>query len=280
LPRSRHALAAVLIVLAVAVFGQGAAAHASAPVVHRPDLLREFRAAGTIGTMVVRQLGRRSRTVVVGDRRASLRIPPSSTFKVANALIALDRGVATGPDQVFPGPHEQIEVDDQPLLPESCLVDVTLQDALRQSCVSVFQEIAREVGLTAYREASRRLDYGNRQVGAAVDRFWLDGPLAISAHEQVRFLDRLRLSRLPYGERDMAVVRDMLLIEREDGHRLYAKTGYVFTTAPRRGWWVGWVRTADMTSVFALNLDVTRPEHLAARTEIGRAILRELGAFG
>ena len=35
--------------------------------------------------------------------------------------------------------------------------------------------------------------------------------------------------------------RDMLVLERDRCTVLRGKTGYVFTTAPRVGWWVGWV---------------------------------------
>ena len=45
----------------------------------------------------------------------------------------------------------------------------------------------------------------------ALERFWLDGPLAISAVEQARFLGMLALGRLPASAR--AIVRDILRIE-------------------------------------------------------------------
>jgi beta-lactamase class D len=115
--------------------------------------------------------------------------------------------------------------------------------------------------------------------GAPVDRFWLEGPLAIDAREQVRFPERLRRGHVPFGRRAVADVRDMLVVERGPGYVLRGKTGWVFTTTPEVGWWVGSVERDGATWTFALNLDITRPEHAAARQAVGRAILTELGAL-
>ena len=64
---------------------------------------------------------------------------------------------------------------------------MSLREAIRLSNVPIYQELARRVGLAPMGEQVARLDYGNRDIGTCVDRFWLDGPLQISAMEQVRF---------------------------------------------------------------------------------------------
>ena len=43
---------------------------------------------------------------------------------------------------------------------------------------------------------------------------------------------------------------------------------------------VGSIERRGRVSTFALNLDVDRPQDLAARTTVGEQILRRLGAFG
>ena len=77
-------------------------AGASADTVERPDLQRLFRDAGTTGTMVVERSGGHHRTWVIGAERSTRRFIPSSTFKIPNALLAIDRGVASGADQPYP----------------------------------------------------------------------------------------------------------------------------------------------------------------------------------
>jgi beta-lactamase class D len=274
-PRLLAAAAAAAAVVLAAI-----APAAPARTIERPDLLHHFSDAGTTGTMVVRHAGPRPQTVVVGTPRSRTRFLPSSTFKIPNSLLAIDRGVASGPGQPYPGPNPNYLVDGKPFLPPACEGDLTLTTAFSFSCIPIYQHIARQLGRAAYVDAMRAMDYGNRRVnGAPLDSFWLEGPFAISAHEQVRFLERLRRGRLPVSRRAMRGVRSMMVIERAGGSVLRGKTGYVFSTTPNVGWWVGWVASRGGSWTFALNLDITRPEHAPARIAIGRAILAELGAL-
>jgi beta-lactamase class D len=246
----------------------------------RPDLQRLFAQEGTRGTMVVQQRGPTSRTVVVGDRRSRKRYLPSSTFKVPNALLALDTGAVSGPAARFPGPNRNYPVDGKPFLPAACEGDLTLATAFALSCIPVFQDLARRVGRRAYRRAVRKWRYGNARVGGApLDRFWLEGPFAISAREQVAFLQRLRTDRLAASRRALRQVRAMMVVERSGPTVLRAKTGWAFAGTPDLGWWVGWVARGRSSWTFALNLDILEPADAGARLRIGRAILTELGAL-
>jgi beta-lactamase class D len=246
----------------------------------RPDLARYFTAAGTTGTMVVHRSGPRPQTIVVGDRRSRTRYLPSSTFKIPNSLLAIDRGVASGADQPYPGPNPNYLLAGRPFLPVACEGDLTLQTAFSNSCIPIYQQIARSIGRPAYRKAIRAMDYGNERVGGApLDAFWLEGPFAISAREQVAFLERMRRGALPVSRRAIAEVRRMMVLERMGDVVLRGKTGYVFSTATAVGWWVGSVTRGEREWTFALNLDMTRPEHPAQRVPIARAILHDLGAL-
>lgn len=282
---ARRRLVGVTLIAALSAIAPAAtstAANAGSDVVQRPDLEREFAQAGTVGTMVVQQHGRIDRTVIVGDRRSRQRIQPSSTFKIPNALIAIDAGVASGPDHAYPGPNPNYLLDGQPLLPIACEGDLTLRTAFQNSCIPIFQQLARKIGSKAYRKAVRAFDYGNERVmSAPVDDFWLHGPFAISAREQVAFLERLRVGRLPVTSEARHAVRDMLVTERRDGWTLRGKTGFVFAQdgQPQRGWWVGSVERRGQVSTFALNIDMARPDLYPARVAIGTRILEQLGAF-
>lgn len=275
-----HRSLSLLIVLALTLLVRTAGA--TADTVERPDLQHHFADVGTTGTMVVeRSGGGQPRTWLIGTDRSARRFIPSSTFKIPNALLAIDRGVASGADQRYPGPNPNVFVNGAPFLPATCEGDLTLATALTSSCIPVFQQIARAIGAPAYARALKQLRYGNQDIARGqVDRFWLDGPLTISAREQVEFLRRLERGALPVSRRAVREVEQMLVLERGRCTVLHGKTGYVFTTAPRVGWWVGWVERGASTHTFALNLDITRPEHAAARTAIGRAVLTELGALG
>ena len=120
-----------------------AAALLAAPTAAAHDLQRHFDEAGTVGTMVVRT---GKETIVVGDRRSRQRYLPSSTFKIPNSLVAIDRGVASGADQPYPGPNPNFLVDGRPFLPAACEGDLTLATAFAFSCIPIYQRIARELG--------------------------------------------------------------------------------------------------------------------------------------
>jgi beta-lactamase class D len=125
-----------------------------------------------------------------------------------------------------------------------------------------------------------RTGYGNGRIDSvAVDRFWLEGDFRVTAWDQVRFLDRLVRNDLPFTPVSMAQVRAIMAAPAANGAVIHAKTGYATSAQPRIGWWVGWVERDGRVVEFALNLDVTTPDHLKARMAIAKAILAELGAL-
>jgi len=143
-------------------------AGAGADTVERPDLEHHFSDIGTTGTMVVERSGGRPRTWIVDPERSARRFIPSSTFKIPNALLAIDRGVASGADQPYPGPNPNFLVDGAPFLPATCEGDLTLATALANSCIPIFQQIARD--LDRDRDAALSLIFllgmGRRPVGS------------------------------------------------------------------------------------------------------------------
>ncbi len=208
------------------------------------------------------------RLIVLNPGRAETRFVPASTFKIPNSLIALEVGAVKDADEVF-------RYDGKPRRVAAWQKDMTLREAVTASNVPVFQEIARRVGLDAYRDWLAKLDYGNREAGDVVDRFWLEGPLAISAIEQARFIARLADGALPMSARPQAIVREIIRIEEKDGRTLFAKTGW----DGKIGWWAGWVERGDRKTAFALNMDMTRIEDAPKRISLGKELLANLGAY-
>jgi len=226
-----------------------------------------FAREGIPGTFVAYDPGA-DRLVMLNAVRAETRFVPASTFKIPNSLIALEVGAVKDADEVF-------RYDGKPRMVAAWQKDMTLREAIAASNVPVYQEIARRVGLENYRTWLARLDYGNRELGDNVERFWLDGPLAISAVEQARFLGRVAQQQLPMSARSQAIVRDMIRIEARNGRTLFAKTGW----SGKLGWWAGWVEQGARKTAFALNMDMTRIEQAPKRIEIGRTLLSRLGVY-
>ncbi|MFG3714619.1 class D beta-lactamase [Micromonospora sp. NPDC047730] len=249
-----------------------AAPSPAAPAVEtRDDLASLFRQAGLQGTFVLYDVTA-ARVVMVDRARAERRFIPASTFKVPHSLIALETGVVR--DE-----HEKVPYGGRPQRVAAWERDMGLRDAVRVSNVPVFQELARRIGPEREREWLRRLGYGNGEVGAAVDQFWLRGPLTISADEQARWLARLAQGELPADRGHQATVRDILRLERTATHTLYAKTGQTDATEPGTGWWVGWVERGDRLYCFALNVDIRTDADADKRLPLGRQLLHRLGAL-
>lgn len=229
-----------------------------------------FRQAGMEGTFVVCDAV--ERTCAGHDRaRAEKRFVPASTFKIANSLIGLAVGAVDSVDEVLPyrGPA-------RPFMPEWAR-DMGLREAIALSNVPIYQELARRIGWGRMGDYLERMEYGNAHIGGEVDRFWLDGPLKISALEQTWFMARLARATLPLPVAVQRAVGDILLQEQGEGWRLYAKTGWQNAPGPGVGWWVGWVEQAGRVHAFALNLDIKIAADAGRRQELGRASLKALG---
>jgi beta-lactamase class D len=257
-----------LLLSLICVLAGGAQA---ANVEEREELGRLFEAAGTHGTIVVRDAGS-NRTVVYDRARAATAYLPASTFKVPAALIALETGT------VKDAYRDVLLWDGVEWMVEACNQNQTLATALQRSCLPIFAALGKRIGDERLGHYLAAFDYGNHAASGTYP-YWIDGDLRISAFEQIAFLDRLREGALPASPEHMRTVRDILVIEKGEGYVIRAKTGWAMSPDPDIGWIVGWVERGDDVYLFALNLDVVEPEHAAARLDIAKAALKELGAL-
>lgn len=230
---------------------------------------KRFEEAGAKGTFAVLDVGA-DRLTGHDEARAKTRHVPASTFKIPNTLIGLDAGSVKSVDEVLPygGKPQPYQAWEQ---------DMSLRDAIKISCVPIYQELARRTGLKGMRAGVKRLEYGNAEIGETVDRFWLDGPLEISAVEQTRFLAKLAEGKLPFSKAQQAAVREIVKLECGEGWALFGKTGWENAPDAGIGWWVGWVVKGGKVHAFALNMDMKSAEDAAKRIELGKRALAELG---
>ncbi len=257
----------------VAVLAAGAPARAS-ETTERDDLADAFKEQGVPGTFALYDVGS-GRVMTVNRERAETRLVPASTFKIANSLIALETGVVKDENEIIPYGGKP-----QPF--KNWEKDMSMREAIAISAVPIYQELARRVGLERYREWLPKLNYGNAEVGDVVDRFWLDGPLKISAVEQAQFVAALAAGKLPASAHTQAIVRDILKQEVKDGRILYAKTGWYIPkddSATQIGWWTGWVDDGGKISAFSLNIDIDTVDDARKRQEITKTLLAKLGVY-
>jgi beta-lactamase class D len=237
-----------------------------------PAVSALFKEAGVDGTFVLYDVA--AGTLTGHDRaRAGKRFVPASTFKIPNTLIGLATGAVKDVDEILPykGPS--------PAFMKAWERDMGLREAIALSNLPIYQELARRIGLERMREQVARLDYGNKDVGDAVDGFWLKGPLQISAVEQARFLARLAQDALPFPPEAQKSVREIVRIDQGPGWSLHAKTGWQNAPGEGVGWWVGWVQKEGRTCAFALNMDMRSAADAPTRIALGRACLQALGVL-
>ncbi|MCA9794589.1 MAG: class D beta-lactamase [Candidatus Eremiobacteraeota bacterium] len=244
----------------------------SAVAKERPDWETFF--AGVPGTVVLVHHGE---TDVYNPARAEQGFIPASTYKVPHSLIALETGVVRDGHEVLPwdGVRRQYAAWNR---------DHILSTAMKYSVVPVYQRFARAIGEARMRAYLEKIGYGNANIDGGIDRFWLDGQLRISAHQQIDFLRRLYADELPFRPENQLLVKTAMLIEATPDYVIRAKTGYEngvegygHPERPGVGWWVGWVERDTEVIFFALNLDISNPEQLGMRQSVVRAILRSEG---
>ncbi|WP_254445175.1 class D beta-lactamase [Anabaena sp. UHCC 0204] len=236
-----------------------------------PDLGRHFQKFGVAGSIIIYD-SKNKLTYEHNPQRNATAMTPASTFKIFNALTALETGVITDDVAVltwdgiyrdFPGWNQ----------------DTNLRQAFKNSTVWFYQVLARKIGYTRMQQWIDQVGYGNRQIGTAsdIDRFWLQSPLKITPKAQIDFLQRLYQGNLPFSNRTMSIVKDIMIREQNSDYTLRAKTGWSNSSKPQIGWFVGYLEQNKNVYFFATNIDINQPENLPARIEITRNSLQDLG---
>ncbi len=201
--------------------------------------------------------------------RANQPFIPASTFKMLNALIGIEHS-KTSPDEVFKWNGEKRSFP-------AWEKDLTLTQAMAASAVPVYQELARRIGLELMQHEVKRVQFGNGDIGAQVDNFWLMGPLKITPRQEVQFADQLSHLQLPFRKSTQQQVIQMLFIEQIGSKALYAKSGWGMDVEPQVGWYTGWVEDAQgKTTAFSLNLEMDQSTPASLRKELVISSLKQL----
>jgi beta-lactamase class D len=206
----------------------------------------------------------------IHPEQCSKALPPASTFKVPHALIALETGVLSGPEEVrrWDGTRHSIEAWNQ---------DQTLDTAMRRSALWFFQGTAKQIGRERMKEWLERLRYGNQDASGELTRFWVNGTLRITPEEQLDFMARLYRNELPVSERSREIVKQTLAHGPDteanvrsgislygpwkDGAVLSAKTGR--TPMEKEGdvtWLIGHVRNPRGEYVFVSSVTTKKSQ--------------------
>ena len=233
------------------------------------NVFDEFKVEGSI------LIYNRNENVYMGYNleRCNIAFCPASTFKIPNALIALESGVATT-ETVFKWNGEKRT---NPIWEK----DMTIKEAFQVSAVPVFQEIARRVGVEKMKYYTQLFNYGNLDINTEnIDKFWLEGESNITQYQQVYFLQKLYNLQLPISENTMKLTKEFMLFETNSNYKISGKTGWAVRQGESVTWFVGYIETGDNVYIFATNVAPDKDADLntfgQVRTELTKAIFKEL----
>ncbi|MBI4779813.1 MAG: class D beta-lactamase [Oscillatoriophycideae cyanobacterium NC_groundwater_1537_Pr4_S-0.65um_50_18] len=280
---SRGAIALLLICSLVSLSARSAlsgspglqiASTQSAPaaeIAQTPNFEQAFQELGIDGAIVIYDKNNQ-RFYEHNPSRNTTAFFPASTFKVLNALISLETGVIRDDVSVltWDGITREIPAWNR---------DTNLRQAFKDSTVWFYQVLARRNGHERMQQFVEQVGYGNQQIGTPdqIDHFWLDGPLQITPKQEIEFLQRLEQNDLPFSQRTIDLVKDIMIIEKTPDYTLRGKTGWINSVNPNVGWIVGYLEQNNNVYFFATNIVIRNSQDAAKRLEVTRQSFQALG---
>lgn len=187
----------------------------------------------------------------VDSKASAEKLPPCSTFKIWNALLGLEEGILSSPEEPFyqwDGIRRDIAAWNK---------DLNLRDAFQASCVPAFQRLANRLGADRMNRWLDTIGYGDKNTSAGLDVFWLPAParrtIMISPMEQAELLRKLLVGKLPIKPTSLKTVKDLMRVRETPAATLYGKTGSGTLSADgtKLGWFVGFVESGERCFAFA-----------------------------
>ena len=255
--------------------GAAHAQHVERTVRLSDDHAKHFEQYQVRGSIVIYDLNN-DRTIISDENWPGKRFSPASTFKIFNSLVALETGVI--PDTSYVIPWDSIKRGNFAAWNRSN----SLKSAFKHSVVWYYQEVARRIGEERMKKYITMNHYGNEDIGASIDGFWLSdrgGQLRISQLEQIELLKKLYHGGLKFSKRSQDLVKQIMLMEANENYKLYAKTGMSSENGLWYGWYVGWFDVGDNVYFFATHIETDDAQKIlkGARQGITFAVFRALG---
>jgi beta-lactamase class D len=241
------------------------------------DFQKYFKSLGVNGSILIYDL---NQDLVYQHNRDRNETPflPASTYKIPNSLIALETGVIQNDVDVLTWDGiERGLLADSPI--DEWNQDLNMRLAFKYSAIWFYQVLARKVGHQRMQDFVTKIQYGNQNIGGQedIDKFWLEGELRITPRQQIDFLRRFQQNDLPFTQKNIDLVKDIAIVEETDNYVLRGKTGIAVSVTPQIGWYVGYLEQNDNVYFFAINIDVVNEKDMAARLEVTKLCLQDLG---
>ncbi len=243
---------------------------------NKTDFGSVFKQLGVEGSIVIYDASNK-KFYEHNSPRNSKPFTPGSIFKIFNTLVALETGVIQNEVTVLT--WDGINKNNGGLEVPAWNRDTNMRQGFKDSTIWFYQVLARKIGHERMNKFINQVGYGNRQIGTKdrIDKFWLEGPLQTTAKQQIEFLQKVHSGELPFSQRSLSLLKDIMIVEQTPNYTLRGKTGWVTSQNPHLGWFVGYLEQNNKVYFFATNIDMPSPKLAKYRLEITRGCLNMLG---
>jgi beta-lactamase class D len=238
------------------------------------SLKQYFDAAGVNGSFGMFDNGQGHFTVYNLRRFRDSAYLPAATFDIIQSLVGIQTGVIKDDSAVV--------IRDSMGADTICGGNLTLRQAFRNSCIRPFQELSRRIGKDTLKKWVDSLGYGNKNLGSAIDTFWMDNSLTVTSDEQLGLVKKLYFDQLPFYPPIQRAVRRMMLMESNSNYQLSYKIGSgIRKDGHALTWITGWVEENKHLYFFVMSLDTPAADKDLKDSGLGvlRQVLRKLGFF-
>lgn len=216
---------------------------------------------------------------IYNQDRALCRTSPDSTYKIYDAVMALEHGIITSDNSFMRWDGSTYPFD-------AWNTDQTLRSAMTGSVNWYFDNLDAAMDHTDVKNFLSLIEYGNQNINSAQNCYWLESSLTISPVEQVELLCHLKKNDWNLSKANVDTVMESMFIASSDGKSLYGKTGTGrIDDVNINGWFVGFITSNDNDYFFATNISLSENDNqfLSAdglsALKISLSILRDLGIY-
>lgn len=255
------------------------------------ELSKYFSDEGYTGTFVLYDTAS-EQWQIYNQEQAHKRVAPDSTYKIYDALFALEEQVITPEDSQILWNYISYPFSEWNQ-------NQTLDSAMENSVNWYFQELDSRMGKSCIQNYLDKIGYGNKKMGDDISSYWLESTLKISALEQVELLKALYNNTFDFSSENIRAVKDSLCLipnsqnsendfQNSDSDSqnpsyhskcsIYGKTGTGRVNEQDiNGWFIGYIEKSGSTCFFATNIQGKDGATGSNAAKITFAIFDELG---
>lgn len=241
------------------------------------NLTKPFSDCGVAGSITIYDY--KAKKWIFSDKADSeVTSLPASTFKIMNTLILLESGIIKDENEIikWTGNQDTAKYGYRPEIYH----DMNLKEAFKLSAGWVYVKLSEQLGKQTYHDLLIQSHYGNGDLSNMDTDFWNFGNFGVTPVNQVEVLIGVYEETLPFSSRSFQLLKEMMVVEKNNDYTLRAKTGWARDGGKDTGWWIGYVERKDNVYFFATRLSKNRgtrnPDFANCRKEVTINILKQL----